>query len=130
MPSDLNLVSCLYGIANLCTSFNRDGHWALIHGTRLILSQVMKNIALSATWRSVIPNVNITTVSVDVENACLWIGSERLNADADTEIDVYKRRILSESDEVQDVSILFAYFRSLPGHHQLGTFTANVDSIR
>ena len=72
----------------------------------------MKNIALSATWRSVIPNVNITTVAVDVENACLWIGSERLNADADTEIDVYKRRILSESDEVQDVSILFAYFRS------------------
>ena len=70
----------------------------------------MKNIALSATWRSVIPDVNITTVAVDVENACLWIASERLNADADTEIDVYKRRIPSELYEPQDVSTLFTSF--------------------
>jgi hypothetical protein len=70
----------------------------------------MKNIALSATWRSVIPDVNITTVAVDVENACLWITSERLNADADTEIDVYKGTIPSESYELQDVSVLFTSF--------------------
>ena len=75
----------------------------------------MKNIALSATWRSVIPDVNITTLAVDVENACLWIASERLNADADTEIDVYKRRIPSESYELQDVSKLFASLPSPPG---------------
>ncbi len=70
----------------------------------------MKNVALSATWRSVIPDLNITTVAVDVDNACLWIASERLNADADTEIDVYKRGLPSESDELQDVSVLFASF--------------------
>ena len=66
----------------------------------------MKNISLSATWRSVISDVNITTIAVDIENACLWIASERLNADADTEIDVYKRRFPTESYELQDVSIL------------------------
>jgi hypothetical protein len=67
----------------------------------------MKNIALSATWCSVIPDVNITNVAVDVDNACLWIASERLNADADTEIDVYKRGIPRESYELQEVSVLF-----------------------
>lgn len=65
----------------------------------------MKNISLSATWRSVIPDVNITNVAVDVDNACLWIASERLNADADTEVDVYKRGFPSESYELQDVSV-------------------------
>ena len=52
----------------------------------------MENSVLSATWRSVIPDVNTTALTVDVDNlnACLWIVSERLNADADTEIDVYK----------------------------------------
>ena len=51
----------------------------------------MENSVLSATWRSVIPDVNITALTVDVDNACLWIVSERLNADADTGIDVYER---------------------------------------
>jgi hypothetical protein len=72
----------------------------------------MKNIALSATWRSVIPDVNITALTVDVDNACLWIATERLNADADTEIDVYKRVLPSEAYEPQDVSVLFASFPS------------------
>ena len=70
----------------------------------------MKNISLSATWRSVIPDVNITNLAVDVDNACLWIAAERLNADADTEIDVYKTGLPSESYELQDVSVLFTRF--------------------
>ena len=70
----------------------------------------MKNIALSASWRSVIPDVNITNVTVDVDNSCLWITSERLNADADIEIDVYKRGLPKESYEHQDVSVLFTRF--------------------
>ncbi|KAF8260574.1 IKI3 family-domain-containing protein [Lactarius quietus] len=64
----------------------------------------MKNIALSATWCSVIPDVNITSVALDVDNACLWIASERMNADADTEIDVYKRGLQSEPYELQDTT--------------------------
>ena len=70
----------------------------------------MKNIALSASWRSVIPDVNITNVAIDVDNSCLWITSERLNADADIEIDVYKRGLPRETYELQDVSVRF-----LPG---------------
>ncbi|KAH8980756.1 IkappaB kinase complex IKAP component [Lactarius hatsudake] len=78
----------------------------------------MKNLSLSAIWRSVIPDVNITTVAVDVDNACLWIASERLNADADTEIDVYKRAFPSGSDELQDIAPaeLLAKFISSTSH--------------
>ena len=67
----------------------------------------MKNIALSSSWRSVIPDVNITNVAVDVDNSCLWITSERLNVDADIEIDVYKRGLPRETYELQDVSDQF-----------------------
>ena len=64
----------------------------------------MKNIAISATWFSGIPGVNITTIIVDVDRACLWIASERLNADADTEIDIYKKGLPGDSYDVEDVS--------------------------
>ena len=64
----------------------------------------MKNIAVSGTWFSDIPGGNITTTIVDVDRACLWIASERLNADADTEIDIYKKGLPGDSHEVEDVS--------------------------
>jgi hypothetical protein len=64
----------------------------------------MKNIAVSGTWFSDIPGGNITTTIVDVDRACLWIASERLNADADTEIDIYKKGLPGDSYEVEDVS--------------------------
>ena len=64
----------------------------------------MKNIAISGTWFSEIPGGNITTTIVDVDRACLWTASERLNADADTEIDIYKKGLPGDSYEVEDVS--------------------------
>jgi hypothetical protein len=64
----------------------------------------MKNIAISGTWRLVVPGSNITTAIVDVDRACLWIASERLNADADVEIDIYKKGIPDDSYEMEDVS--------------------------
>jgi hypothetical protein len=64
----------------------------------------MKNIAISGTWRFAIPDSNITTAIVDVDRACLWITSERLNADADIEIDVYKMGLHDDSYEMEDVS--------------------------
>jgi elongator complex protein 1 len=64
----------------------------------------MKNIAISGTWSSDIPGGNITTTVVDVDRACLWMASERLNADADTEIDIYKKGLPGDSYEVGDVS--------------------------
>ena len=64
----------------------------------------MKNIAISGTWFSDIPGGNITATIVDIDRACLWIASERLNADADTEIDIYKKGLPGDSYEVEDVS--------------------------
>jgi elongator complex protein 1 len=65
----------------------------------------MRNIALSGTWRAVIQGGNITTTVIDVERACLWIASERSNADADVEIDVYKRGLPDDSYEMDKVSV-------------------------
>ncbi|KAH9042892.1 IkappaB kinase complex IKAP component [Lactarius deliciosus] len=87
----------------------------------------MKNLSLSAIWRSVIPDVNITTVAVDVDNACLWIASERLNADADTEIDVYKRALPSGSDESQDSFSQVTSLKSIPGEELLVIVTRGGD---
>jgi hypothetical protein len=70
------------------------------------LALVMKNIAISGTWRLVVPGSNITTAIVDVDRACLWIASERLNADADVEIDIYKKGIPEDSYEMEDVSAI------------------------
>jgi hypothetical protein len=64
----------------------------------------MKNIFLSGTWRAVIQGSNITTTTVDVDRTCLWIASERWNADADIEIDIYKRGLPGDSYEMEDVS--------------------------
>jgi len=64
----------------------------------------MKNIAISGTWRFAIPGTNITTAIVDVDRACLWIASERLNADADIEINIYKMGLPDDSYEMEDVS--------------------------
>jgi elongator complex protein 1 len=64
----------------------------------------MKNIAISGTWVFAIPGGNIATTIVDVDRACLWIASERLNADADTEISIYKKGLPGDSYEMEDVS--------------------------
>jgi hypothetical protein len=64
----------------------------------------MKNLAVSETWNFSIPGSNVTTAVVDVDSACLWITSERLNPDADTEVDVYKKGFADDSDLTEDVS--------------------------
>jgi elongator complex protein 1 len=63
----------------------------------------MRNIALSGTWRSVVQGGNITITAVDVDRACIWIASERSNADADIEMDVYKRGLPDDSYEMDKV---------------------------
>ena len=65
---------------------------------------VMKNIAISGTWLSAIPGGNITATIVDIDRACLWIASERLNADADTELNIYKKGLPGDPHETEDVS--------------------------
>jgi hypothetical protein len=68
------------------------------------IGPVMKNIAISGTWSFSMPDGNITTAVVDVDRACLWMASERLNADADTEIDIYKKGLAGDFYETEDVS--------------------------
>lgn len=70
----------------------------------LVLGSAMKNLAISGTWSFSIPGSNLTTTVVDVDRACLWITSERLNADADTEVDIYKKGLADDSDSTEDVS--------------------------
>jgi hypothetical protein len=65
---------------------------------------VMKNIAISGTWLSAIPGGNITATIVDIDRDCLWIASERLNADADTELNIYKKGLPGDPHETEDVS--------------------------
>jgi elongator complex protein 1 len=65
----------------------------------------MKNIAISGTLFFSVPGGNISTAVVDIDRACLWIASERLNADADTEIDIYKRGLPGNPYETEDVSL-------------------------
>ena len=77
----------------------------------------MKNIAISETWFSDIPGGNITTTIVDVDRACLWVASERLNADADTEIDIHKKGLPGDSYEVEDVSPPFKDLSLRIRHH-------------
>ena len=68
------------------------------------IGTAMRNIAISGTWFSDIPGGNVTTTIVDVDRGCLWIASERLNADADTEIHIYKKGLPGDSYEVENVS--------------------------
>jgi elongator complex protein 1 len=90
----------------------------------------MKNIAISGTWRFTLPGSNITTAIVDVDRACLWIASERLNADADVEIDVYKRGFSDNSYEMdsEDVSAPFQVPVPWPGLARRYRFTTTPGS--
>jgi hypothetical protein len=76
------------------------GPFLVVH----FIGPVMKNIAISGTWSFSMPDGNITTAVVDVDRACLWMASERLNADADTEIDIYKKGLAGDFYEMEDVS--------------------------
>jgi len=83
----------------------------------------MKNIAISGTWRFSFPGSNITTAIVDVDSACLWIAKERLNADADVEVDIYKKGLPDDSYEMEDVSFALNFVLGL-------VLQDNADSLR
>jgi len=86
----------------------------------------MKNIAISGTWRFSFPGSNITTAIVDVDSACLWIAKERLNADADIEVDIYKKGLPDDSYEMEDVSFPLNFLIPWIGPAGRCRFTATV----
>jgi hypothetical protein len=96
---------CLVRIGGITDKPVRPGFAIIDHFCQLaFLSTIeMRNIALSGTWRSVIQDGNITITAVDVDRACIWIASERSNADADIEMDVYKRGLPDDSYEMDQV---------------------------
>ncbi|KAI0264133.1 IKI3 family-domain-containing protein [Gloeopeniophorella convolvens] len=78
----------------------------------------MRNIALSGTWRATVDGGNITTTVVDLDKGCLWIASERLNADADVEVDIYKRELPNDAYDIDDAgpTELFSKLVSTANH--------------
>jgi hypothetical protein len=78
------------------------GRFSALHGASQAL--IMKNLAISGTWRFALPGSDITTAIVDVDNARLWIATERLDADADVEVDIYKKGLPDDPYEMEDVS--------------------------
>jgi len=88
----------------------------------------MKNIAISGTWRFAMQGSNITTAIVDIDRACLWIASERLNADADVEMDIYRKGLPDDSYEMEDVSALLKVPRPWIGPARRYRFTTTAGS--
>jgi len=93
-----------------------------LHGASQAL--IMKNLAISGTWRFALPGSNITTAIVDVDNACLWIATERLNADADVEVDIYKKGLPDDPYEMEDVSFPLVFLGPSIGPAGRCRFTA------
>lgn len=96
--------------------------FSALHGASPAL--IMKNIAISGTWRFSLPGNNITRAIVDVDRACLWIAKERLNADADVEVDIYKKGLPDDSYEVEAVSSPLNFLSLCIGPAERCGFTA------
>ena len=100
--------------------------FSTLHGAPVTL--VMKNIAISGTWRLAMQGSNITTAIVDIDRACLWIASERLNADADVEMDIYRKGLPDDSYETEDVSASLKVPRPWVGPARRYRFTTTAGS--
>ncbi|KAI0061864.1 IkappaB kinase complex, IKAP component [Artomyces pyxidatus] len=59
----------------------------------------MRNLALLNTEHVLFAHCNVTATAVDLDDGSLWIASERLNADADLEIEIYKQKSGEASSE-------------------------------
>ena len=50
----------------------------------------MRNLGLRAVHSIVLPNANLSAVAVDLEEDAIYVASERQNADADIEVEIFK----------------------------------------
>jgi elongator complex protein 1 len=50
----------------------------------------MRNLGLRAVHSIVLPNANISAVAIDLEEDVIYVTSERQNADADIEVEIFK----------------------------------------
>lgn len=68
----------------------------------------MRNLGLRAVHNVALPNTDISAVAIDLEQDAIYVTSERQNADADIEVEVFKL----ESQENGVVQV--CPFRPLP----------------
>jgi len=50
----------------------------------------MRNLGLRVVHDIALPNANISAVAIDLEEDAIYVASERQNADADIEVEIFK----------------------------------------
>jgi len=50
----------------------------------------MRNLGLQAVHNIALPSANISAVAIDLEEDAIYVTSERQNADADIEVEIFK----------------------------------------
>ena len=50
----------------------------------------MRNLGLRAVHNIALPSANVSAVAIDLEEDTIYVTSERQNADADIEVEIYK----------------------------------------
>ena len=50
----------------------------------------MRNLGLRAVQNIALPNANLSAVAIDLEEGAIYVTSERQNADADIEVEIFK----------------------------------------
>jgi elongator complex protein 1 len=50
----------------------------------------MRNLGLRAVHNIALPNANLSAVAIDLEEDAIYVASERQNADADIEVEIFK----------------------------------------
>ena len=60
----------------------------------------MRNLGLRDAQNIALPNANISALAIDLEDDAIYVTSERQNADADIEVEIFKLG-LQQSEVVQ-----------------------------
>jgi len=68
----------------------------------------MRNLGLRAIHNFAFPNANLSAVAIDLEEDAIYVTSERQNADADIEVEIFKL------ESQQNGLVLVCKFRLLP----------------
>ena len=60
----------------------------------------MRNLGLRDVQNIALPNANVSALAIDLEEEAIYVTSERQNADADIEVEIFKLG-LQQSEVVQ-----------------------------
>ncbi|KAI0048587.1 IkappaB kinase complex, IKAP component [Auriscalpium vulgare] len=90
----------------------------------------MRNLALSSILQKGCSTAKISATAIDPDEGWLWIASERLNADADLEIEIFRQKSAENEALVDDdlPAASFAMFTS-PTSHQFPDPVSQIASL-